>query len=110
MKIRALSLLCFLAFASIPDTRAAVMVSNLNEQTLNNDGWAIFSTHWTGMSFTVGSTSPLWSLDSVAIRAFRGGLGNDFNVTLHQDAGGLPGASVVFLLGPDPSETPIVDN
>lgn len=110
MKIRAVSLLCFLAFAGIPDTQAAVVVSNLNEQTLNNDGWAVFSNHWTGMSFTVGNTSPLWNLDSVDIRAFRGGGGNGFNVALHEDAGGLPGAPIVILLGPDPQDSPIVDN
>ena len=110
MKIQALSLCCALSFTGIPDTRAAVMVSNLNEQALNDDGWGVLPSQWTGMSFTVGNASPLWNLDSVDIRAFRGGLGNDFNVTLHEDAGGLPGAPVVILLGPDPQASPIVDN
>lgn len=106
MKTLFLTLSCIAALTATQGARAAVTVSNLDEPAINDDGWAVFLNEWVGMSFTVGTASAYWNLDSVDLRAWRGGLGGDFNVALHSDAGGEPGAQIVVFNGPDPVLAP----
>lgn len=55
------------------------------------------------MSFTVGTAYPVWSLESVDLRMWRGGLpGGDLLTELRADAAGTPGAWIMTLTGAEP--------
>lgn len=104
MKIRVSIFSCLVALATFQNVRADVAVSNIGEAATNGDGWAVSMSQWVAMSFTVGTNAPSWTLDSVDMNVWRGGFpGNDFTATLLADNGGLPGAFITFLNGPEPT-------
>jgi hypothetical protein len=89
--IRRFHLFCFAAFLTIAGARAAVVVSNLGEPTLEN-GWNVALHQFVGMSFTVGTAAPSWNLESLELRLWVSGTRGDFTAELHADSGGLPGS------------------
>ena len=103
MKTTTLILTCLTALATLPHASAAVVTTNLGEPTDNN-GWGVQSSQWIGMSFTVGTDFPLWTLDSTDLRASANGpVIPDFTVELHADAGGVPGLLLMTFAGPNPT-------
>ncbi len=104
MKIRVSIFSCLVALATFQNVRADVAVSNLGEAAIDGTGWSVSLNQWVAMSFTVGTNAPSWILDSVDMNVGSGGFaGNDFNTTLRADNGGLPGAFIVSLSGPEPT-------
>lgn len=89
-------------------SQGAVAVSNLG--IADNglaDGYAVNGMQYLAMSFTVGTESTAWSLDSVDFKANAGpGALLDFVVELHADSGsGSPSVpSLVTFTGENPSE------
>jgi len=81
---------------------ATTYVSNLNEAAFN--GVALGSNRFLARSFTTGNAPDGYTLSSVQIIAgMNGSPSGDFQLFIYSDAGGVPGASIAQLTGPNPS-------
>jgi hypothetical protein len=101
-----IALLLFIA--TVSNTHAAVVVSNLSEADEN------FSTTigpgtaptWgaVAQAFTTPTTGPGWNLDSLTFTLSEiGTVGSPLNVSLYSDASGTPGTNLGTLNGPSPT-------
>ena len=87
------------AFVSVQPSRAAtVLVDNFDNDLF--DVFLVASEQFLAMSFTVGNDWDFWQLDAVYLAlAGYDTPAQDFSVELREDVGGVPGGSVVTLLG-----------
>ncbi len=87
--------------APTPSTPVAT-VTNLGQPS-SSSGYDVHGAQCVGMSFTVGSDYPAWTLDSLELRLFTTGTtAHDLAVKLHADAAGMIGATIGSFSGPEP--------